>query len=64
MGFLDKLWTMTDSLWQPKSKSGKKKNLAEHFDTPKEPKKKKKVVKRRRRLLRRKRRSNGYMYKL
>ena len=45
MGFLDKLWTMTDSLWQPKSKPGKKKNLAEHFGTPEEPKKKKKVVK-------------------
>tara|TARA_R100001480_G_scaffold38106_1_gene50936 strand:+ start:659 stop:835 length:177 start_codon:yes stop_codon:yes gene_type:complete len=45
MGFLDKLWTMTDSLWQPKSKPGKKKNLAEHFDTPEEPKKKKVVKK-------------------
>tara|TARA_R100001460_G_scaffold108034_1_gene158048 strand:+ start:132 stop:308 length:177 start_codon:yes stop_codon:yes gene_type:complete len=45
MGFLDKLWTMTDSLWQPKSKPGKKKNLAEHFGTPEEPKKKKVVKK-------------------
>ena len=44
MGFLDKLWSMTDSLWQPKSKKGKTKNLAEHFDTPEEPKKKKKKV--------------------
>lgn len=44
MGFLDKLWTMTDSLWKPKSKKGKTKNLAEHFGTPEEPKKKKKKV--------------------
>ena len=45
MGFLSKLWTMTDELWSPKSKKGKTRNLAEHFDTPEEPKKKKKVVK-------------------
>ena len=36
---------MTDELWSPKSKKGKTRNLAEHFDTPEEPKKKKKVVK-------------------
>ena len=58
MGFLDKLWTMTDSLWQPKSKKGKTKNLAEHFDTPEEPKvvkkKKKKVVKKKKKATKKK----------
>ena len=44
MGFLSKLWTMTDELWQPKSKKGKTRNLAEHFGKPEETKKKKKKV--------------------
>ena len=49
---------MTDSLWQPKSKKGKTKNLAEHFDTPEEPKvvkkKKKKVVKKKKKAAKKK----------
>jgi len=46
MGFLSKLWTWSDELWNPNKR---KKNLAEHFgnieETKKTVKKKKKVVK-------------------
>tara|TARA_E500000318_G_scaffold111220_1_gene128967 strand:- start:4 stop:180 length:177 start_codon:yes stop_codon:yes gene_type:complete len=56
MGFLDKLWTMTDSLWMPNKR---KKNLAEHFGDKDEPKivkkkKKKKVVKKKKKATKKK----------
>ncbi len=52
MGFLDKLWTMTDELWSPKSKKGKKRNLAEHFGSTET---KKKVVKKKKKTTKKKR---------